>query len=200
MIAFASTTYSSTLAARRPRIRRLLGKWTSKRFGRRCGTFEVLPTSASSSQGNYDAGGPRLSSVLYECLPSASPQKLELQGVSVKQHQLPNLSQIHLTYVDVDADMLAPLLRPLTPHGFAITLDNCSVTEGMWADVLDLLRSKQPLWIDLDQPMGWEFADWYIRHFFPELNCSEHYYSCISRVGQYMEGSSDTNHLREHLI
>ena len=148
-------------------------------------------------ESRFGAQTPTLSSALYECLPPASLQHLELQEVVLRPHQLPNLSRIHLTLIDVDAEMLTPLLQPLMPHGVVIILDSCNVDQGSWADVLDLLRSKQPLWCCLEEPMGWEFSDWYIENHFPDVDFDEHYESSIRRAKQYIEESSDTNPFRE---
>lgn len=154
-----------------------------------------------------DEPGGDLVSVFQDCLPSTSLRNLGLESVRLRPCQLPNLSRISLRFVHFDLKSLALLLQPLEPHKVAITLSDCKVVPGSqdpgdsWADVLDLLRSKQcctrlfaPKGEEFDGPfvsnvLPWQEAHWLSR---------QRYLSHVRRAEEYIWGWHDINPFREH--
>lgn len=154
---------------------------------------------------------PELSTVLISCLPPASLQSLVLERVEFEPRwQFPKLTEISLYSVPLDARRLSILLQPLEPHTVDISLGNCGVPDGSsWADVLDLLRSKQRLaW--LYAPVGNEFEDIWsntnhhslfnnpslFNHHSPSEPL-DRYSELCRKAEEYIGGQSDTNPFRE---
>lgn len=148
---------------------------------------------------------PELSTMLLNCLPPASLESLALRLVEFEPRcQFPKLSEITLHCVPVDARRLSILLQPLEPHTVAISLDNCGVpSDSSWADVLDLLRSKQRS-ARLYSPVGSEFREAWSNtdahtlfdqpsHFEP----LDRYIALCRKAEEYIRGRSDTNPFRE---
>ncbi|KAL1870714.1 hypothetical protein Daus18300_005034 [Diaporthe australafricana] len=133
-------------------------------FGRK----KMIQEAIQNLQSFWDLGlfdpelkvlGPDFKKQLYSCLPPATLQKISLAAVGLEpQPQIlwPNLTSISLFYVQFDCRRLSTLLDPMEPHAANMCLHYCRVTDGSWADVLDLLRSRQQL-TTLHQPKGGEF-------------------------------------------
>lgn len=149
-------------------------------------------------------GRPEWRSVLYNCLPPASLRDLVLRRVKLEpMSKCGNLTRIILTEVEFDVKTLAALLEPLKPHTVDISLNECffddNNDESSWADVLDLLRSKQRL-TRLDSPLGWSIDDILspenYNYLFVHL---KDWHGGASKAEQYIRGSLDANPVRQHL-
>lgn len=97
-------------------------------------------------------------------------------------------------------------MQPLGPRKVAITLADRKIVQDSrdsWADVFDLLRSKQPRCICLMDPQGKEFDGPFV-----SLNThsqESHWLSTLDKISfflvglgeQYIGGSHNINHFRE---
>lgn len=145
--------------------------------------------------------GPEWRSVLYKCLPPASLRDLMLRRVRLEpMSQCPSLTRITLKEVEFDLARLIHFLEPLEPHAVDITLDECflnNINDDSWADVLDVLRSKQR-WTRLDSPSGLDLdgmSPENHNYLFVHL---EDWYGGASKAEQYIRGSLDVNPVRQH--
>lgn len=155
--------------------------------------------------------GPEWRLVLYNCLPAASLRDLVLRRVMLKpMSQFSNLTRISLTEVEFSVERFALLLKPLKPHTVDIILNNCFLDEdaendnffnegeNWWADVLDLLRSKQR-WTRLYSPHGFDIDNMSrenINYLFGHL---KDWHGGASKAEQYILGLLDVNPIRQHL-
>lgn len=143
-----------------------------------------------------------LISVFHGCLSSStSLRNLRLESVRLRPCQLPNLSQIFLTSVHFDVERLALLLQPLEPRKVDISLAKCKIvrhSRGSWADVFDLLRSKQPRSVCLSDPEGKEFDGPVISNYLPRqvAHWVNRQTSFVSLARQYIRGSQNINPFR----
>lgn len=142
---------------------------------------------------------PEWRTVLYNCLPPESLRDLVLRRVELEPSaQWRSLTRISLEEVRLDVKRLALLLDPLESHKVDIHLDRCYLSNGSWADVLDLLREKQRL-ARLDWPADLEMNTWVpcesISYLFSHL---EDGHGGVSRAEQYIRGWLDINPVREH--
>lgn len=106
---------------------------------------EVRKFSFQSHNGSWDFGdGPEWKTVLYDRLPPKSLRELELWHVELDPSpHWRSLTLIVLVGVVLDFKRLKLLLEPLERHSVEIHLADCFLTDGSWADVLDLLRERQ---------------------------------------------------------
>ena len=142
--------------------------------------------------------GPGLSSLLYDCLPPASLQILELFQTELPMRcQWPNLTRVWLAGLRVNAHRLARFLQVLEPHRLGIMLNRCSLSGGSWADVLELLRSRQR-WAWLEQPYGEEFDSfWLDLDNYEYVDPAGRHYGGVTLPERYIRGSIDVNPIRE---
>lgn len=141
---------------------------------------------------------PDMKCQLYSCLPPKSLKELCLRRVELEpQRQWSNLQKIALMEVQFDVERLASLLQPIEPHTAAIRLRKCRLSEGSWADVIDLLRSKQREAV-LISPMGQEVI-WMSpenrNYLFVHL---ADWHDGNSKAEQYIRGWIDDNPIRQH--
>lgn len=145
-------------------------------------------------------GMPEWRTVLYNCLPPESLRDLVLRRVQLEPStEWRSLSRISLKEVRLDIKRLALLLDPLESHTVDIHLDRCYLSNGSWADVLDLLREKQRL-ARLDWPTSLEMylvvPHESLSYVFSHL---EDGHEGVSRAEQYIRGWLDTNPVRQHI-
>lgn len=147
---------------------------------------------------------PEWRSALYNCLPPASLRDLVLRRVRLEpMSQCSNLTRISLTQVEFHVARFALFLKPLERHAVDISLTECFLydddgDDDSWADVLDLLRSKQRR-TRLNWPKGWDIDNMSkenINYLFVHL---EDWYEGASKAEQYIRGSLDVNPIRQHL-
>lgn len=168
---------------------------------------------------------PELNTLLYRCLPP-SLRTLELRSVwfEPREHHLPGLTQIMLESAVLESPRsLEHLLQRLEPHKVAITLSDCSISglEDSWADILDILRSKQrnarlidtghyvgdgdfweitirnPKWLPLGPEIAsLDVADDFMDPCLQDL-LTQNFTEYVRRSQQYIRGDYDINPLRE---
>lgn len=172
---------------------------------------EVRKFSFQSHNVSWDFGdGPEWKNVLYDRLPPKSLRELELQRVELDPSpQWRSLTLIVLVDVVLDFERLELLLKPLERHSVEIHLADCFLTNGSWADVLDLLGERQcrarlyrPRGIVLlDKVSNWAASDDVVspetmNYLFVHL---PDWHGGASKAEQYIQRWWDANPIRQHV-
>lgn len=145
-----------------------------------------------------------LSSLLWSCLPPARLQILTLGRTQVPtQYWWPNLTTVVLSGVRVNARKLAHLLQAPELHRLTLLLHYCAlfnIEDDTWADILELLRTKQRRAL-MYQPQGKEFDDFWLDRVSNEYvdPAGRYYGHCqfYNLVELYIQGAIHINPIRE---